>query len=115
MWEEVGPSRSKTGLLKALATFEEIENEAEDLRVAKVKTYNQEVLDTIELRSMLKVAKAIALSSLVREESRGTHVRTDFPDAQEALRLRSVIAFEEHGKVETRMEENSAWKAPHRR
>jgi len=114
MWEEVGPSRSRTGLLKALAAFEEIEERSKDLSVARVKTYNQEVLDAIELRSMIKVARAIAGSSLAREECRGSHVRIDFPDEQEGLRLNSVIAFEKHGKVKTRMEENSRWKAQHR-
>ncbi|OPY31666.1 MAG: L-aspartate oxidase [Methanomassiliicoccales archaeon PtaU1.Bin124] len=43
------------------------------------KSYNQAVIEALELRSMLPVAEAVAISALAREESRGSHYRTDFP------------------------------------
>jgi len=38
-----------------------------------------------QLENMLVVAAAMTASALVREESRGVHFRTDFPDSKPAL------------------------------
>ncbi len=44
--------------------------------------------------SLLLIARAILLSALHREESRGAHQRVDFPETNEALRLCSVARCE---------------------
>jgi len=44
-----------------------------------------------ELRNLLTVGRAVCAAASAREESRGAHTRTDFPDASEALRVRFVI------------------------
>lgn len=41
--------------------------------------YNNELLQVIELGQMLKISEAILLGAIEREESRGSHFRTDFP------------------------------------
>lgn len=45
-----------------------------------------------ELRNMHSVARLIARCALAREESRGGHYRSDFPEKREQFRLHSVIA-----------------------
>ena len=72
MWENVSIVRSKTGLEKAFKKIEEIE---------KVLA-NRSVFQTIEeyeLLNMLCVSKLIIKSALQREESIGSHFRSDFP------------------------------------
>jgi fumarate reductase flavoprotein subunit len=44
------------------------------------RTFNTELIATLELSGMLDVAECIVASALRREESRGAHQRTDFPD-----------------------------------
>ncbi|TJZ78353.1 fumarate reductase (quinol) flavoprotein subunit [Rhodococcus oryzae] len=44
------------------------------------RTFNTELIATLELSGMLDVAECIVDSALRREESRGAHQRTDFPD-----------------------------------
>ena len=44
------------------------------------QTFNTERITALELSFMLDVAEAIVNSALRREESRGAHQRTDFPD-----------------------------------
>lgn len=44
----------------------------------KSLNYNREWLDFLELRNMIYCACAIAKSALIREESRGVHIRQDF-------------------------------------
>ncbi|NTW52101.1 MAG: FAD-binding protein [Chlorobiaceae bacterium] len=41
--------------------------------------YNTNLLQVLELRNMLDLAETVAAGALVREESRGSHTRTDFP------------------------------------
>ena len=44
-----------------------------------------------ELRNLATVARALIAAASAREESRGAHTRTDFPDTDDAFRLRFVF------------------------
>jgi L-aspartate oxidase len=44
-----------------------------------------------ELRSLAEVARALTTAAARREESRGAHTRSDFPDSSESLRRRIVL------------------------
>jgi L-aspartate oxidase len=44
-----------------------------------------------ELRNLATVAQGLIAAAVAREESRGSHTRTDFPDTRGDLRLRYVI------------------------
>ena len=48
-------------------------------------------LDSWELRNIATVARAVCAAALAREESRGAHTRTDFPDLDASLQARLVI------------------------
>jgi fumarate reductase flavoprotein subunit len=43
------------------------------------RTFNTDLIATLELDFMLDVAESIVACALLREESRGAHQRTDFP------------------------------------
>src|SRR5581483_3938770 len=44
-----------------------------------------------ELRNLVDVGDALVAAALAREESRGAHTRTDFPDTDPAFRCRLVV------------------------
>ena len=44
------------------------------------RTFNTELVAALEVANMLDIAECILASGLQREESRGAHQRTDFPD-----------------------------------
>jgi L-aspartate oxidase len=44
-----------------------------------------------EVRNLLTVARALLASALAREESRGSHTRSDFPATSEQFRVRMVL------------------------
>ncbi len=95
MWERVGPRRHREGLSGALDEIQSLKVFATDLSLAATDAYNREALDALELDFMLATAEAIALSALAREESRGAHVRSDFPASDERFAgSNTVVAFD---------------------
>jgi fumarate reductase flavoprotein subunit len=57
------------------------------------KTFNTERVAAFELSCMLDVAEAIVASALEREESRGAHQRTDFPNRDDDTFLAHSLAY----------------------
>jgi L-aspartate oxidase len=74
MYANVGLVRNETGLREALARIAVLE------RVPAHAT---------TLRNLIVVARLIAEAALARRESRGSHYRSDYPQADEALAKRS--------------------------
>jgi L-aspartate oxidase len=74
MWERVGILRDKDSLNRALKEFEQI---------------SQANLSTSS-RNFVTLAKLVATGALWREESRGGHFRTDFPERDEKFRVHSI-------------------------
>jgi L-aspartate oxidase len=74
MWERVGILRSGEALAAALSEFDQIL--AADLGTAS--------------RNFVTLAKLVARAALWREESRGGHFRTDFPEQEEEFRVHSI-------------------------
>ncbi|RZL80861.1 MAG: fumarate reductase (quinol) flavoprotein subunit [Rhodococcus sp. (in: high G+C Gram-positive bacteria)] len=63
------------------------------------RTFNTELVATLELSCMLDVAECIVGSALRREESRGAHQRTDFPARDDERYLaHSLIHREPNGE-----------------
>ena len=80
-WEYCGIARSGGGLASALNALERIIWEP-------METPG---LPAIELRNMHEVAGLIARGALWREESRGAHYRTDFPEKDPAFVRPSLL------------------------
>ncbi len=80
MWEKVGVVRSEAGLREALAIFEELERDCLPRLAAATP---REFLVALEARTSLLLGGVIASSALRREESRGSHYRSDLPDEKE--------------------------------
>ena len=88
MWRDVGLFRDGAGLTSALATLEEWS-----------ETLARHAVDATAARfaSMVTVGRLIARAALRREESRGGHYRTDFPERDDIDWTRHVT--ESKGKV----------------
>jgi L-aspartate oxidase len=74
MWERVGILRDEEGLTRAIAEFE---------RIASSNL-------SISSRNFVTLALLVAKGALWREESRGGHFRTDFPEQHEEFRVHSI-------------------------
>ena len=74
MWERVGILRDRDSLERGLEEFDQIL--ASSLGSAS--------------RNFVTLAKLVATAALWREESRGGHFRTDFPEAKDEFRVHSI-------------------------
>ncbi len=63
------------------------------------KGFNQALLAFLELQGMLLVAEAVAKGAIWREESRGSHFRTDYPERDDARFLVHSTARLEGGEI----------------
>jgi succinate dehydrogenase / fumarate reductase, flavoprotein subunit len=80
MHEKVGQTRDATGLQAAAARVDEIAGRHEGAGLtSQQRAYNFGLLQHLELGSLLDIARAIIASATAREETRGVHVRADFP------------------------------------
>jgi succinate dehydrogenase/fumarate reductase flavoprotein subunit len=102
MWESVGPLRDATGLQDALVRIDAIEEQAQDLQIAEFRRFNVELADAMVLPHMFATARAIAVSALGRTESRGAHVRSDFPERNDAEPVKNMVVNTRRGQCELR-------------
>ena len=80
MWNGAGPLRTGPKLAAALAEITELRRESAALALAPQRAFGLNLQERVELRIMLAVAEAIVLAASARRESRGAHVRLDFPE-----------------------------------
>ncbi len=80
MMEDLGIFRDGQIMSVALAKIEILRSRSKDLEVMdRNKVFNQSLIAAYECRSMLDIAEVVGIAALAREESRGSHARTDFP------------------------------------
>jgi L-aspartate oxidase len=91
MWKEVGLFRSREGLTHALSVLEPAWQDLD----ARLRT--SESVDPADWRtaSIITVGRLIARAALRREESRGGHYRSDFPDRDDVHWKRRVSEIKE--------------------
>jgi fumarate reductase flavoprotein subunit len=81
MWEDVGIFRDATGLHRAEAALAELDAQLDRTGIAGTDlAFNLTWHDWLNLKSLILVSRAITAASLAREESRGAHFRSDFPE-----------------------------------
>ena len=84
MQSYVGIFRNKEDLKTGLSEIERLKERASRLRVEGSRLFNPGWHLARDLKSMLTVSEAVALSALERKESRGAHSRIDYPNYDES-------------------------------
>lgn len=84
--------RSQHGMGKASSEVARLRDRFSKVVVAdKGKTFNTNLLFTLELEFMLDCAEAVIASALERKESRGAHNRTDMPERDDKNWLKHIL------------------------
>ncbi len=81
MWDEVGVVRDRASIERGLNGLDAIEAELLATGVADTdRRFNLTWHDWLNLQSLVEISRVIALAALKRENSRGAHFRSDFPE-----------------------------------
>jgi len=104
MQKLVGIFRNKEDLERSLGEIDKVKKRLGRVGVEGSRLYNPGWHLALDLKSMLTVSEAVALSALAREESRGAHSRIDFPNADSAWGARNNIIQREGEAMRLRQE-----------
>jgi fumarate reductase flavoprotein subunit len=89
MWNDVGIVRDAAGLARADGALDELEERLGATGVGSSSlAFNLTWHDWLNLKNLLLVSKAIRASAVAREDSRGAHFRSDFPQVRDLERSR---------------------------
>jgi succinate dehydrogenase / fumarate reductase, flavoprotein subunit len=98
----VGIFRTEEDLKKAFAELEELKARAAKASVEGSRLFNPGWHLARELKSMLTVSEAVALSALARTESRGAHSRIDYPNYDPVWEKKHNIIVREGAEMKRR-------------
>lgn len=100
--EELGKTMSQNlGIFRTQKSMAEAQEKVRQLkmRASKVclqdhgRVFNSDLIQALELGALLDVAETIVAGALAREESRGAHYRSDFPNRDDANWLKHTLAY----------------------
>jgi succinate dehydrogenase / fumarate reductase flavoprotein subunit len=98
MSENVFIFRDEAGLSQAVADIREVKEAAKSMTVMdKSKTFNTDLVGSLETQFLIDVGEAIANSALARTESRGAQSRKDFPDRDDEKWMVHTLAWKTDG------------------
>jgi succinate dehydrogenase / fumarate reductase flavoprotein subunit len=101
MSEKAGIFRTKKQLEEALEAIREIrEDYGRAFISGQCLRYSQAIVNLIEFGYMVDVTEVITLGALLREETRGSHYRLDFPKRDDAGWLKHTLVSLRDGKPE---------------
>jgi succinate dehydrogenase / fumarate reductase, flavoprotein subunit len=93
MTEHCGIFRTQDIMEIGLAKLKEIRQQAHHIKLDdRSRSWNSELVEALELRSLLRVGELILTSALNRRESRGSHYREDCPDRDDNQYLQHTLA-----------------------
>lgn len=98
-WEKIGVVRSKEDLDQAVKQLGEMDERARQIRVSGSPRFNMEWNEALNVRNLITVAMMIARSALMREESRGSHYRSDFPKTDNENWLKNIFLIRDEKEV----------------
>jgi len=98
MWDDVGVVRDRASIARGIAGIDRIEAELLATGTADAgRRFNLTWHDWLNLRSLCEVSRVIALK---RENSRGTHYRSDFPEPGDLATSTFTVARHISGGIE---------------
>lgn len=96
MWYNVGIFRNAADLEKASQVIDGLIAEYQDCVIGdSSKLFNTAFVNYIEVGNMLTMAKAVVMGAMHRNESRGCHLRDDYPKRDDESFLKhTIVALE---------------------
>jgi succinate dehydrogenase / fumarate reductase, flavoprotein subunit len=94
MTEYCGVFRTEQLMRQGIEKLAEIQQQCQQVYLDdKDKLWNTEIVEALELNSLIVVAQTILTSALNRQESRGAHFREDYPQRDDEKFLKHTLAY----------------------
>jgi fumarate reductase flavoprotein subunit len=101
MWDYVGVLRDRAGIEHGLKVVDDIEAELLATGIPdRDRRFNLTWHDWLNLQSLCEISRVIAVAALRRENSRGAHYRSDFPEPGELATSTFTVARQKAGRIE---------------
>jgi succinate dehydrogenase / fumarate reductase flavoprotein subunit len=86
--------RTDESLGEVLVTIEELRERFKNVHVDdKGKRFNTDLLEAVELGFLLDIAEVVVVTARNRKESRGGHMRDDFPTRDDENYMQHTMAY----------------------
>ncbi|KST67592.1 succinate dehydrogenase/fumarate reductase flavoprotein subunit [Mastigocoleus testarum] len=103
MTQYCGVFRTEALMSKGLEKIQELQQQCAEIYLDdKGSGWNTEIIEALELRSLMVVGKMIMTSALNRQESRGAHCRDDYPQRDDTKFLRHTMAYYSSADIDVR-------------
>ena len=100
-WDRLGILRDANGLTRAAGELDAIEGELGALAMPARRGGNPDLQERLDAENLIDVARLIGAAAKLREESRGSHFREDFPDPDDRFLVNFVQRRGADGKPRT--------------
>ena len=91
MMSEVGVYRSEEKLTGAISKTRDFYDRSKSVRAPGSRWFNMGWHTSLDVKHMTLIAQTIAISALLRKESRGAHTRVDFPDTLDNFQKINIV------------------------
>ena len=86
--------RDENGLKEAVKKIKELKERYKRVEIAdRSRKFNMNLISTLEVGYLLDLAEVVAISALLRKESRGAHYRTDYPKRDDVNWLKHTLTY----------------------
>ena len=100
-WDRLGILRDANGLTQAAGEIDAVEDELGALAMPARRGGNPDLQERLDAENLIDVARLIGAAAELREESRGSHFREDFPDSDDRFLVNFVQRRGADGKPRT--------------
>lgn len=101
MSSKFGIFREQKQMEEGIVEIEEVKRQLSMVKIDnKERAMNQSIIHFLELEYLVQLAEPVAFAALKREESRGSHTRTDYPSRDDKKFLKHTIISFKNGKIQ---------------
>ncbi len=101
MFDKFGIFRDAANMQKGFSEIKKMQEMLSEVSIGNAeRAVNQALVRFFELEGMLQLAEAVAIGAIAREESRGSHTRTEYPGRDDVNFLKHTIVTLREGKMQ---------------